>query len=125
MAVQAACTYIHALNGRLRIKVPAVKGSPVKALEIEGKLQAIEGINCVKGNPMTGNVLILYQPDKIGHQEVMGALERLGYLREIGKVQIMIEAPNRMLERISETLAETLVRSTIELAVQRLVSSLI
>jgi len=125
MALQLASTYIHALDGRLRIKVNGVKGSLVKALEIEGKLRAIAGINHVKANPTTGNVLILYHPDKIGQSELISVLQRLGCLLDQAMPPIMVGNHGRVSQRLAETLAETLVRSTVELALQRLVTALI
>ena len=34
----ASSSYVHALEGRLRIKVPEVKGAPLKACEVERHL---------------------------------------------------------------------------------------
>jgi hypothetical protein len=123
--VQLATTYIHALNGRLRIKVTGVKGSPAKALEIEGGLQAIAGVNHVKANPTTGNVLILYYPERIGQQEVIGALQRLGCLHAYSTSPVMVANRSPVLRGVADRLVETLVRSTVELALQRLVTALI
>jgi hypothetical protein len=125
MAVQPASTYIHALDGRLRIKVTEVKGSPGKALEIEGGLRTIDGVNLVKANPITGNILILYCADKIGQHEILSALHRLGCLREHGRAQTITSNDGGKLDGFSAMLTETLVRSTMELALQRLVSALI
>ena len=117
--------YIHALNGRLRIKVAELKGLPMKALEVEGRLRRIDGINHVGANPTTGNVLVLYDPAKIGQYEVIGALQRLGCLRGNGSIRTAVRSQPWAYEGIGEAMAETLVRTTMELAVQRLVSALI
>jgi hypothetical protein len=123
--VQLTSTYVHALKGRLRIKVSGVKGAPAKALEIEGQLQAIAGVNHVKANPTTGNILILYHPDRIGQQEIIGVLQRLGCLHGYSIPSLMVATHDHMLRRFADTLVETLVRSTVELALQRVVSALI
>jgi copper chaperone CopZ len=125
MAVQLASTYMHALDGRLRIKVSGVKGAPVRALTLEGELRAVDGVKHVEANPMTGNVLILYSSDRIGQHEVIGALQRLGCLQEHDRVQTVQESGSGTMQRFSGMLAETLVRSTVELALQRLVSALL
>jgi copper chaperone CopZ len=126
MAVQLASTYIHALDGRLRIKVTGVKGAPRRALEIEDELQAIDGVDHVKANPTTGNILIVYRPDKIGQHEVVSALHGLGCLQEHDRAQMLAGSySGGIAEGFSGMLAETLVRSTMELALQRLVSALI
>jgi hypothetical protein len=123
--VQVISPYIHMLNGRLRIKVPEVKGLPMKAVELEGALWNIDGIIFVRANPTTGNVLVRYDPVRIGQDEVLGVLQRLGYLRHDAVVRTPDQAYSQTLEGIGETFARTFIQTTMELAVQRLVSSLI
>jgi copper chaperone CopZ len=123
--VQVISPYIHTLNGRLRIKVPEVKGLPMKAVELEGALRNIDGITFVRANPTTGNVLVLYDPARIGQYEVLGALQRLGYLRHDAVVCTPDRAHLRTLEGLGETFARTFMHTTVELAVQRLLSALI
>ena len=117
--------YIHALNGRLRIKVVEVKGLPMKALEVEGQLRKIDGITQVRANPTTGNVLVLYDPARIWPYEILGALQRLGYLRDNGGIQRMARSHPLAFDGVGETFTKTLVHTTLELAVRRLVSALI
>jgi hypothetical protein len=105
--------------------VSGVKGSPAKALEIEGRLQAMAGVNHVKANPTTGNVLILYYPDQIGQQEVIGALQHLGCLHAYSTSPVVMASHNPVLRGVADRLVETLVHSTVELALQRLVTALI
>jgi copper chaperone CopZ len=123
--VNVISPYIHVLNGRLRIKVAELKGLPMKALEVEGQLHVIDGITHVRANPTTGNVLVLYDPARIGRYEILGALQRLGYLRENSSVQTTETSYPRAFDGVGETFARTLVHTTLELAVQRLVSALI
>ena len=123
--VHVASPYIHALNGRLRIKVAEVKGSPVKALEVERRLRTVDGVSHVTANPTTGNVLVLYAPERIAQHDVIDALRRLGYLQQGGAVQAAAGGHLRPLDGLGDALAETLVRTTVELALQRLVSALI
>ena len=58
-------TYIHSLEGRLRIKIRMVRYAPEKALELENHLKRIDGVQEVRANPTTGNVLVLYDADKV------------------------------------------------------------
>jgi hypothetical protein len=123
--VQVISPYIHALNGRLRIKVPEVKGLPMKAVELEGALRDIDGITFVRANPTTGNVLVLYDPAGIGQYELLAALQRLGYLRHDAVPRTPGSGQPRTFEGIGETFARTFMHTTMELVVQRLVSALI
>lgn len=75
-----AIEYVHAIEGRLRIKVPEVKRSPSHARRIEERFQAVEGIQEVRANPITGNVLFLHDPGRIAAREILGALIAAGYL---------------------------------------------
>jgi hypothetical protein len=118
-------SYIHALNGRLRIKVPEVKGAPPRVLDIEGRLRRIDGIDQVAANPTTGNVLILYNAGRITQQRILNALYSWGYLREQSNAQMSTSGVGATRPSLRETLAETLVRSTLELALQGLVRALI
>src|SRR3974377_2260189 len=75
-------SYVHALEGRLRIKVPEVKGAPLKAREIEGHLSLCPGVEEFSANPITGSVLVLYNPRLIGQEEIILAFKEIGYLEE-------------------------------------------
>jgi hypothetical protein len=75
-------SYVHALEGRLRIKVPEVKGAPLKARDIEGHLALCPGVEEVSANPITGSVLVLYNPRLIGQDEIILAFKEIGYLEE-------------------------------------------
>jgi cation transport ATPase len=123
--VSGVSPYFHALNGRLLIKISKVKGSAQKAMEVEQLLREVEGIWHAQANPTTGNVLIRYNPDQIEQSAVLHALERLGYLRQDEVVQTPDRRDNWALGELGKAMAETLVRTTMELAVQRLVSALI
>jgi Heavy metal associated domain 2 len=72
--------YVHAINGRIRVKVPEVKRSLKFARRIEDWLGSMEGIHEVRANPVTGNVLILHDPDRIAGREILGALIAAGYM---------------------------------------------
>lgn len=121
----AMSDYIHALDGRLRIKVAEVKGAPMKALEIESQLRQATGINHVTANPRTGNVLILYDPRRIAQHELFDALRALGCLQERNDAQMATKEVPGVHVKLGEALAETFVRSTMELALQGLFRALI
>ena len=66
--------YLHLLDGRMRIKINKIKGSSIKACEIEKKLNEIYGIRNIKANPITGNVLIFYDHNQITSKDVINTL---------------------------------------------------
>ena len=118
-------SYVHALEGRLRIKATKVKGAPVRALEVESRLRQVDGIDHVTANPTTGNVLILYNSCRIAQHEVLDTLRSLGCLQEESAAKIGTSENDGMLPLFGEALAESLMRSTVELALQGLIRALI
>ena len=107
--------YLHVLDGRVRIKIPAIKGAPQRALAIEQRLLALDGINTVTANPTTGNVLILFESTIISHNDIIAAIQKLGYLTEPSP----IPRPER------NHLINFVVQSAVELALERLVLTFI
>ena len=77
-------SYVHALEGRLRIKIPEVKGAPHRASEVERHLAACAGVEEVTASPITGSVLVLYNPRLIGQEEITFAFQEIGYLVDAG-----------------------------------------
>ena len=72
--------YLHVLDGRMRIKINAVKGSTGSATEITRYLLKFHGIDQVNPNPVTGNVLILYNTKQISQEDILKLLQEAGYL---------------------------------------------
>ena len=107
--------YVHAIEGRLRIKVPEVKRSPAVARRVEGQFRAIDGILEVSANPVTGNVLFHFEPDQIEPYAIMGTLVTLGYMKEIALDRPIAgpgagALPARLADHAGSTLAQRLVR---------------
>jgi hypothetical protein len=76
------------------------------------------GVRHVKANPVTGNVLILYEPDTISQDQIGGALQGLGCLRRTGNARTMMRRTIEPLDGLSDALLDTLVRAAMELALQ-------
>jgi len=57
-----AIQVVHFLPGRVRVKLPGLKGSTALAREVQYTLVAIDGIQHVEVSPITGSVLVLYDP---------------------------------------------------------------
>jgi len=115
-----ASTYVHALEGRLRIKLSGIKRAARKAREVERHLRQLTGVEYVSANPTTGNVLILYHPRVIEQRELISFLMQLGYLSQpIGGSGIP-DSPSAV-ERTAATMAVTIM----EAAFSRIVGALI
>src|SRR2546422_11064664 len=73
--------FLHMLDGRLRVKVADVKGSPRVAALVEAQLAELQGVDDVSANPLTGSALGLYDPAQVGVEEIMEVLRAGGYFR--------------------------------------------
>ncbi len=72
--------YLHSLYGRVRVRVASIRGLPKRATLLEAQFSSVAGVELVCANPVTGNVLIRYAPDRIRERDILHALGRLGWL---------------------------------------------
>jgi hypothetical protein len=124
-ALNITTEYMHALEGRIRVKVPEIKGSPAKAGELERQVQWQSGIHSIKANPTTGNVLIYYDSQKTHQDQILKTMTEIGYLQpltaNVFKSQDLPEQKNSIMELVVSTVAQ----SMMEMALTRLVTAII
>ncbi|HJY84224.1 MAG TPA: hypothetical protein VKK81_24450 [Candidatus Binatia bacterium] len=65
---------VHAIPGRIRLKVAQVRENPALASELQTRLATIHGIRQVEVNPRTGSVLVLYEAQNTASPDALGAL---------------------------------------------------
>jgi hypothetical protein len=107
--------YLHALDGRMRIKITGVKGSPAIAAEVTRYLLSSYGIDEVNANPITGNVLILYNTNQVSQGGIINLLQDAGYLSRAARVPASQ----------GEGLVSVLAKAVMETALQSMVMALI
>jgi hypothetical protein len=56
---------LHAVPGRIRVKISQVKGNPAFAKQLEQTLAGMGMVRWFKVNPLTGSVLIGYDPARL------------------------------------------------------------
>ena len=66
--------YYHILDGRIRMQVPEMKGSPAMAEALESQLAKLNGVAHVQANPRTGYVLVLFDYQVISHYHVFAVI---------------------------------------------------
>jgi copper chaperone CopZ len=129
--VSSYSPYIHVLDGRLRIKVTAVKGHPFNASRVEDNLREIEGITHVQANPTTGNVLILFAPDVISYEQIIESLIDFGFLRSEPAPRGRTDHPlinqdaRSLAQQAADAFARQVVKSVTQIAIERLIIALI
>jgi hypothetical protein len=116
--VRTTSSYLHTLNGRLRIKVAEVKNSPDTAREIESQLRLLNGIEDAQANPVTGNVLVFYDASQTASDEIVDSLHTWGYLRRP-------EPATAEGGHGSNPWGSLVLRATTEFALQKLITALI
>lgn len=123
--MQMATDYIHALEGRLRIKVPEIKGSPVRAGELEKRVSWQPGIDYIKANPTTGNVLIYYNSQKIEQESILKVMQESGYFQFSNSLSLNVAGSQEAKNSIMENLVASVAQSIMEVALTRLVTAII
>lgn len=72
---------VHALPGRVRLKVARLRGDPALAREAQTRLAGVPGITAIEANPTTGSLLVCFEPERLKSLESLAALaEALGRL---------------------------------------------
>lgn len=74
--------YLHHVPGRMRVKIPLLKNSPATASELQQHLQELDGIEQVLVNTVTGSVLIYYNRDTVGSDQLIQVFKDLDYFDE-------------------------------------------
>lgn len=70
---------LHLLPGRVRLKVPGLKKNRNLAGAMSALILEIPGVSWVRANPLTGNLLVYYNPVQINHSLIAGKAE---YIRK-------------------------------------------
>jgi hypothetical protein len=70
---------VHALPGRLRVRVAAIKKAPEQAAAAERALRQERGILDVTANPVTGSILVQYDPDRTSSEVILARLADRGF----------------------------------------------
>jgi Heavy metal associated domain 2 len=80
-----SATLAHAMPGRIRLKLQSVRGDPDRATAIEETLAAVEGVEGVAANSLTGSVVIEYAYELRSEADLLGQIVSL--------LDVEIEAP--------------------------------
>ena len=69
--------YVHHFPGRLRLRIPALRSNPRYAADIQNLLD-ICGVENIKVNHLTGNVVVFFYTDLITSQQLLELLKEKG-----------------------------------------------
>lgn len=63
------------VDGRVRLRHPALKDQATLEL-VSGVIGGVEGVTAVQTNPVTGSMLIFYDPDKLSREDLLAMAEQ-------------------------------------------------
>jgi copper chaperone CopZ len=111
-------SYLHVMDGRLRVKIPETKRCASKALHVEQVIGSLPGITRVTANPTTGNVLVLFDSAQLTHDEILSALKEADYLQEQAVApSFQFAFTARMVDTVSHAVARSVAEALMERAI--------
>jgi len=66
--------YYHCVPGRMRIRIRALKHQPDLGSEVKNQLHGLDGVTGVTYAALTGSVVVLYDPGRIGPDQICECL---------------------------------------------------
>ena len=125
--------YVHALPGRLRIEISALKGDPRLSPRIRTAMAAIPGVQRVEVSECTRRALIKYDPALVNQTVLIGRLRLMGcfesgepaqVIRSVAHSDTRIE-PNPLNHPVSNLLLKALAEALAKLLVEALLALLL
>jgi copper chaperone CopZ len=123
--MQSSVPYvIHAIDGRMRVKVPAVRGSSTMADAVTAQLRALDGVGRVHANQTTGSVIVHYTRGLTSSEAILDALRMaVRFSPHSERIE-----PSRCVacsQEASSPLTTRMLHLAMDLAVQRLLMALV
>jgi cation transport ATPase len=115
-------SYLHTAEGRLRVKITGLKRSPEISAALEGNLRSLDGVSHVNANPLTGNLLVLFEPEDTNHEQIINRLKQEGYLKTPQKSQ---KAVGGDYNKVTKAISEMVIQMAVEAALKRLIFAMI
>jgi copper chaperone CopZ len=113
----------HDIPGRFRVRIPAIKGEQGSAAEIEARLRQVPGVRTVLANPITGSVLVEYQPPATS---MRGVLQSSGLLETAaGEIRSAVPAARHVKPALGERALAAACECLVELAIKAAATALI
>jgi hypothetical protein len=97
---------VHALPGRLRVRVPAIKKAPEVAARVEQTLRQEEAVVNVAASPVTGSVLVHYDPAQICASSLLAHLEPYGLSADASSSSSLSDLSNQLSRAVGRELVK-------------------
>lgn len=113
-------SYLHVMDGRLRVKIPEMKRSAQRARHVEELISALEGVIQASANPTTGNLLVLYHSHVLAHTDIILTLKKAEYLRIPPPV-----SSTGLTAHLAGLVSQAIARSVAEMLMERAILALL
>ncbi len=100
---------LHSIPGRVRFSVPSIRDNEDACHQLEKQLLKADAIQQIRVNPLTGTILILFNPEKIDLATLTGVLVKL-----LGLEEAIEERPESFLGKEITAVLDSLNRSIYE-----------
>lgn len=114
-------TYLHAIDGRIRARLPEIRGNRRGAARLRADLRTLSGVTAVTANPLTGSVLVEYDSDALSADAIFDVLNVQPPTNEPKTGALLKTESVRSDPSVRDVLAEKL----LELAAERLLLALL
>lgn len=109
--------YVHHTPGRMRVRIPNVKGNPSEARQVEKLFQNVEGIDNVILNALTGSVVVNYDTRRMGSDAILKILRENDYFddsRAVTNEQYIEDSVSKAGKTVSKAVFGWLVGKAVE-----------
>jgi hypothetical protein len=118
--------YLHILDGRMRVKVPELRGSNATAAIISDELLSLGGVTQVKANTVTGNILVLFESETVTPEHI---LNLIGKHKSYAKPNQAVRRPSAVTRnrnplqphQVQRVFMDLLLQTSIEFALKKLI----
>ena len=124
---------IHHVPGRLRVRVPSVKGNPECGGVVEASMRGISGVKHVRSNTLTGSVVVEYDPGVTDTASLFAGLREHGFRQVdpfaappgVSRRSSSLQPSPAMGEKVAKAIAMYVVEKAIERSVPLLIAALL
>ena len=116
--------YVHHVPGRLRVRVPDTKGNLAEANSLEKRIRAQKGVRDVQTNPLTGSVLVYYDPATASVSTLSQMMLRSAPTEPVRRTLPSVPSTN-ISRRIATRVAAAVIGHVMEMAMERAAVALI
>lgn len=116
-----AAHVVHAIDGRLRIRLDGIKSDPLRAERHCDAIRSIPGVETANANPIIGSITITYDCSQVSRRDLYGDLERIVGSQllpaprpaSLPSSALLVDARNQLVRAVLNTAIEVAVKRAI------------